>query len=290
MRFGLSAGMGLFGVAGMIACAAIAGRGGDTEAGKIDLAIEMLETTQQGAALIREAQRSWGAAEMLSRRLKAGKISKTDAVITRHYDVASGNESRRREVTVHLRTDQPVEAVALDLAHELSHAVSRTELDPYDPELTAVDYIYAAIEGKGGEVEALISECKVALELSALGRAMPMDRCEKYMLDDRKSLDLAAIRRDFYKVGSWKGELFRRLGADARQRFPLLSGERPELFSSTGAAPYPVALLEEYEIMSRAACGNTRKRLQSQRTPAGEKLASTQQLFLLKRCQNADKG
>lgn len=230
----------------------------------IEGALKSLRRAPTGEALLRKAMSVWklkSESDLLA-RFRWGSSSKTDAVLIRHYDSQTGEETREREVTVYLRQAQPMDALILDLAHELVHATSRPSWDPYDPDLTASGYIRSAIEGEGGEVEAVRTECQVSLEL--FGQNPPADvaaRCRNYHTADAAQL----IRKDFYRVGKWA----ERLRADLKEEgegkvvFPLLSEERPALYSSTGGAPYPVSLLEEYRQMTQVACENSRKRERS---------------------------
>jgi len=204
-------------------------------------------------------------------KLEWGDSSRTDAVLTRHYDPETGEEVREREVTIYLRRHAAVEDVALDLAHELVHAAQQPTWDPYDPDLTPVRFIRLSIEAAGGEADAVQAECQVAAELGD-AVATSGERCGRYAAGAREG-----IVREFYRVGAWKRVLDRALGATAGELADL-SGEEPLLLSSTGRAPYPVALLREYEALTEAACRNSRKRLVSSssarsaqtRGPAGD--------------------
>ena len=193
--------------------------------------------------------------EDLRFKFKWGAASKTDAVLTRHFNPRTGAESRERQVTIFLREGQAFDDLVLDIAHELVHATSRPGWDPYDPRLTPGKYIWAAIEGEGGEVQAVAMECRVGFEVhSRFGAASSaVERCKSYLSSKQAGLDEELIRRDFYRVGHWDYELDRKLGPE-RSLFPLLSRETPKLYSSTGNAPYPVALFREFEEITQIAC------------------------------------
>jgi hypothetical protein len=173
----------------------------------------------------------------------------------------------------------------LDIAHELVHATTRPIWDPYDPKLTPGRYIHATIEGEGGEVEAVVAECQVGLELAHRFGASAR-RCRSYRGTGSTRINTERVKRDFYRVGKWNAELTKKLGEEM-PLFPLLSSRTPKLYSSTGHAPYPVALLQEFEQITRIACENTRKRTaavkEQGRTPASSALE-----FLSSRCGSAD--
>jgi hypothetical protein len=259
----------------------------------VDQVIALLEKSQTGHSMIEKAMRVWNlqSREEFEKRLKWGTSSRTDAVLIRHYDEETGKISRERQVTIYLRQNQSAEDLMLDLAHELVHATARPSWDPYDPNLTAGAYIRATIEGEGGEVEAVRVECQVSNEVFGEKSSSPSaSRCLKYVTAEGASSGSSSdksevtqkIRQDFYRVGHWMGDLRRKLG-DEKTLFPLLSGSRPALYSSTGGTPYPVALYEEYRQMTAVACENTRRRAPaSSQSSLQDKSA---QLLLSNRCK-----
>jgi hypothetical protein len=229
--------------------------------------IQILGKSPSGRRLLEQARLFWGLEDSreIVRHLKWDSASRTDAVLIRHFDPRTGLEDRERRVTIFLRSNQKLEEAVMDLAHELSHAVSKPVWDPYDPDLSAADYLFTSIEGPGGEIEAVSRECQVAYELREFGE-FDLSRCERYLKTaestetPRVLRDL--IRADFYKVGKWYPKLRERLGVQLR-RFPMLSAQTPKLYSSTGQSPYPYALLREYEELTEIACENSRNRLRS---------------------------
>lgn len=231
--------------------------------------LAILKYSPTGKGLTQKAIRVWKLKNpsALIESFKWGDVSRTDTVLTRHFDPETGREDREREVKVFLKANQSTLDIVLDLAHELIHATARPSFDPYDPGLTAGKYIFSEIEGEGGEVEAVTTECQVGLELSERMGAVAR-RCEAYMSAQSNSrgevvqINREQVRRDFYKVGDWFGKLNQGLGSEA-QLFPLLSTDSPLLYSSTGRSPYPVALLKEFEEITEMACNNTKTRLRS---------------------------
>jgi hypothetical protein len=240
-----------------------------------------LEKTPSGRKALEQATRHWGLRDPseLTHLLRIGRVSKTDAVLTRYYHPDTGREERERKVTISIRGDQGALEAALDLAHELTHAIHGPAWDPYDPELTAADYIHNAIEGLGGEAQALMQECRVVLELAPRSKTA-QSRCGKYL--DEGVLSLERVVEDFYRVGPAYGDLKTKLGS-LSERFPHLSDEKATLFSSTGRSPYPVALLNEYREITEIACRNSKQRFSSLRRIASATLDPTLR-FLAKRC------
>ena len=117
---------------------------------RLETALRILEHLPTGRDLLSRAKKFWNLGRTASLRgvLKFGEASKTDAVLTRHFNPKTGEETRERQVTVYLRERQNLDDLVLDLAHELVHATTRPGWDPYDPRLTAGKYIWAAIEGE----------------------------------------------------------------------------------------------------------------------------------------------
>jgi hypothetical protein len=265
---------------------------------RIGTALEILSHLSSGRDLLHRAQDFWKLprTDDLKNVFKWGRASKTDAVLTRHFNSATGQETRERQVTIYLRESQPLDDLVLDIAHELVHATTRPAWDPYDPSLTAGKYIFAAIEGEGGEVEAVAAECRVGFELmdryGAVGTST--ERCEGYLAvsktepkaEARPNIDRELIRRDFYRVGKWNEEISKHLGGE-RSLFPMLSREAPALFSSTGNAPYPVALYREFEEITNIACQNSRKRVDAGPSRAPAALQKSTATFLARRCESA---
>ncbi len=279
----------------------ILGRGESSEREtyrRVSDSLEVLMRSPTGRALLERSRKQWkfdSYRELVS-IFRWGAVSRTDAVLTRHFDPKSGTEERDRRITIYLKRDQALADLVMDMAHEMTHATARPSWDPYDPELTPARYIWTSIEGPGGEADAVYEECQVGLELSARF-GMPAMRCSRYVTTvSENQVDRKKILADFYRVGRWSSELRDLLGGEG-SRFPLLSAEKPQLFSSTGHAPYPIALLREFEEISEIACANSKKRLSAlnaqsapARAPASDSHRTAQQSeqslsdFLARRC------
>ena len=227
-------------------------------------AIALLDKTPAGKRILTRAENFWNETtrDGLLKHLAYGPVSRTDAVLTRHYHPDTGEEIRERFVTVILRKDQALMDVAMDLGHELTHATTPPTWDPYDPKLTAGRYMHAALEANGGEIDAVFTECEIAVDFKR-DLDLRTSRCDRYLVlsgtENKLSVDRVKIQMDFYRVGHWEPFVRTRLGKETG-RFPLLSTKEPELYSATGGAPYPVALMREYDELNRVACENVRKR------------------------------
>lgn len=233
----------------------------------------------------------------LNSKIKWGDVSKTDATITRNYDPITGRESRSRDITIYLKGLQSIDLAVIDLAHELTHAISRPGWDPYDADLTVGKYVWHAIEGTGGEVDAVINECVVVYELSKKNKmelSSAARQCDRAIANMNSTSIENYLRKklavDFYKVGSYHHSLSEILKNEI-QRFPFLSSNEPLLLSSTANAPYPLALAKEYNQLTEIACENSRRRLDKIGfTLGGAATGAKQQIiqFIKKRCNSFD--
>jgi hypothetical protein len=281
-----------------VALAAEATREVESAMARIAAAIRLIGATSAGDELLERARALWGdrpEAWLEQGMIREGRVSRTDATLTRSWDASTGVEFREREVVVHLKLDQPLQEISLDLAHELTHAVVQPAWDPYDPELRVENYVRTAIEGPGGEVDAILRECRAAFELEAAGK-VAISRCDRYRNSYQANgrISREQVTRDFYA----SGKSFEKVPESVRRRIPEISMDDPIYFSSTGETPYPLVLVREYETLNEVACSNTRSRLLRQagalRADAEDMTASEPgtdpalvraQEFLIKRCR-----
>ncbi|NBU20795.1 hypothetical protein EBS43_05195 [bacterium] len=142
-------------------------------------------------------------------------------------------------------------------------AVSRTDtilMRKYNvANLTLGRYVTAAIEGEGGEVEAMVSECQVTLEINHSQSSGHFHRCKRYLDFKKNSVDQPKILQEFYHSGEWFEEVKGILGTEI-QRFPYLSNAEPQFYSSIQGVPYPSALIQEYRQLTQSACENSVQR------------------------------
>ncbi len=195
-------------------------------------------------------------------------VSRTDSILNRGIDPTTGRETRSFQTRVTLKTSQPLEDLVLDFAHELTHAIRSRPVDPYDPTMNVERYVVHAITGAGGEVDAVEQECRVGLELASRF-GLSMERCRRYQSKasvasvlDSSGVDRGLILKDFGASGKFRRIIEERLGSEVLSRISWITDREPEFFSSTGAAPYPAALIEEYDQLNEAACENSRRRVQ----------------------------
>ena len=257
----------------------------DESQGRFTRILRRLESHATGRRLIDRARQTWKARSLgeLTQHLRWGSASRTDSTLVRNYNPRTGEEQKERRVVIVLREDQSDAALVLDLAHELTHALARPAFDPYDPHLTVGSYLSLSIEGEGGEVAAMMSECSLSLEMNEKGEGPRFRRCKKYLDFSQNQLSRARLLRDFYLSGRWYAEIKKELGVEAAQ-FPYLSELEPQFYSSIVGFPYPHALIQEYKELTEAACRNSLER-KERSAQDNSNLSPLQAEFLKTRCQ-----
>ncbi len=247
---------------------------GQTESG-LEPAERLLEATSAGRQVLEAARESripWG----------HGQVSRTEVTATRN--VHDGVETVHYETRVIISGSKSPVFQALDLAHELVHAL-RPKENPFHPTLRAGDYVVRGIEGEGGEAEAISYECRVGREwvesvkpsvLSEEDRALVRARCGmvwKAMADGQK------WKKSFYYLGQHYRDFLERLTrldpgpVELKWWKERIDPRTPVYTSAMAQKPYPLALLEEYLELTRKICS---------RSPAAETPFS-------KRCGSIDR-
>lgn len=158
----------------------------------------------------------------------------------------------------HLRTMDAL----LDFAHELTHYTYREAFNPYDHQFALKDFIKGTVEGRGGEVDAYMVECKVLFELipgSSSGRSHCLKVFDKKMGSVSKELGV----QEFYKIGAHYKDFKKDI-----ERYSLNEKDLPQasegeayFISSAWGLPYPVAAIKEYTNIMDRVCRNDQNRL-----------------------------
>lgn len=219
----------------------------------LERAIELLKQTATGAEIYQRAIE-------MQVPIREGSISKTEITATRTLE--GKNEKLNFVVQVLISQDKEPVFQALDLAHELVHAVSPKQ-NPFDPNINATEYVQHGIEGEGGEANAIAEECRVGKELNESKTLKPETaqliraRCQYVW---KMENDRSRWKKSFYQLGHYYREFVRALNAtkpdhrEVKEWTDRLEARTP-LFSSAAAhKPYPVALLEEYLEVTKVIC------------------------------------
>jgi len=229
-------------------------------------AIWLLEQTPSGKEELAQAK-------SLNIPIEAGTVSKTEITATR---TQSASEEDSYKILVHVLIAREKDPVfqALDLAHELTHAIHPKE-NPFDPKLDPTQYVKDGIQGKGGEAPAIAQECKVGKELTDLPVGVITEETAQ-LIKARCSFvwkteaDASKWNQSFYYLGQYYHDfisLLKKTNVATNTKIAWVNQieEKSPMFASAVAhKPYPLALLEEYMQITRIVCEKTMKSVASQ--------------------------
>jgi hypothetical protein len=243
-----------------------------SEEANVQRLLQLLERSAVGKELIEKASRKARSQGLtLTDVVKAGEGSLTDTTLIRKFHPETPEnvvfESRSIVyVNRHLRWREGL----LDLAHELTHYVHREAFNPYTINFSLADFVRSTIEGRGGEVHAFVTECRVMRELFTKefaqdGNCSLIDQGQGVMSEARAA-------ELFYHVGGFFPQL-KKIMTDRgiMNHFPYLKEEKIKFVSSAYGLPYPLAAVQEYQTVIAKVCENDRRRLsyiQQGRSPA----------------------
>lgn len=226
---------------------------------ELSSAIRLLSLTPTGQALLNQAEK----AEV---PMQIGSVSKTEITATR--ETRGQSEELKFHSQVLISNSKSAVFQALDLAHELTHAV-HPKKNPFDPHLNAEQYIRHGIESDGGEAKAIAQECQVGKELIETQKikeetvSVIKARCQFAW---KSAVDSNAWKKSFYQLGSYYQQFMKTVG---KMKLVLQVEPMTPLFSSAVThKPYPVALLEEYIQITKTICERARS------TALGRQVAS----------------
>lgn len=212
----------------------------------------IVQSSKTGRALIESAA---SRDPEFKKKIHIGKFSVTESTLQRSFDLRSGDESIELNQEIFLSKNLKLSDAVLDLAHELTHFSFRNPMNPYEGVFEINRFIRHGIEGKGGELNAFMSECQVNDELQAKDKNFPKHHlCERYRLGHQR-FDAEAAGKDFYRVGVRAHELISKL------EIKELNTKAPIFRSAQTGTSYPEALAAEFNETQRLACNNNAKRL-----------------------------
>ena len=231
--------------------------------------IQFLKRSATGRKILAQAElRARQQGELLLDILQAGQHSLINTTLVRRFSPSQPSQvsyQTRSEVAIN-RSLSVLDAV-LDVAHELTHFAWKESFNPYREDFDLKGLIVSTIEGRGGEVDAHLSECRVLWELFPV-HLRKRGHCQKIFDSGKQHFSRAKSIKEFYKVGEHYDYLRSKLKA-ALPAFKHVSRETPHLISSVYGMPYPVAAVYEYQSIMERVCHNDRERLKlSSRGPA----------------------
>lgn len=241
--------------------------------------IRHIQKSKTGRVILSKAQKKASKrGQTLIDIISVGEGSLTDTTLIRKFSPDSPDkifyESKSH---VYLNRDLTFLNASLDLAHELTHYTYRDAFNPYRSQFSLDAFVKSTIEGKGGEVDAYLVECKVMGELYP-GRLRKQSNCARVLDNNTGKLSKNLAVKEFYKVGEYYKEItkyFNMYGSSIRN-LKSVSNDEGLFISSAYSLPYPLAAVKEYISIMDRACYNDRKRLSIfQKRVTGRVIAST---------------
>jgi hypothetical protein len=262
-----------------------------SEERSMKLLISFLEESKVGASLVERARmKAATKGQLITDVVKGSDSSLTDTTLVRRFSPQRPDQVvYETESIVYLNRELHLVDAVLDLAHELTHYVFRRPFNPYQNKFHFKDFVSSTVEGKGGEVDAFLVECRVLDQLFK-GPLRQKEKCDQIRASDGR-YDKQMATAKFYQVGKQLSRFqvhMKKYGVTSED-FPYASSAKPEFISSAYGVPYPVAASEEYLNIMLRACDNDRKRLvlmntrlsarQKGRAPANDYLPSLSKLL-----------
>jgi hypothetical protein len=205
-----------------------------------------------------------------------GNGSLTDTTLIRRFSASNpAHVVYETKSKVYLNKHLKTLDALLDFAHELTHYTYREAFNPYDSRFHLKDFIKSTVEGRGGEVDAYMVECKVLKELLP-GEGFNRSNCPKVYDQKVGSVSKELGIQEFYKVGRHIDELKKNLEKYAvnEKDLPQTSSSEALFISSAWGLPYPVAAVREYVNIMDRVCKNDQNRITLMQEKLGRSPAS----------------
>lgn len=224
--------------------------------------LKIIESAPLGAKLLDKARlKAAQQSKRLEEVITPGEVSVTDTTLIRRFSAIDPTEIEyEARSKVYLDRTHNVKNAVLDLVHELTHYVYKEPFNPYRPKFSITKFMKDTIEGKGGEVDAFVLECKVGKHIFGRGSISP--QCQN-IINREGEFSKNLAKYEFYKLGEYFGDFVRHAKKHNLDLNHLryISRENGQLISSAWGSPYPMAVLEEYSTIMGKVCENDRKRL-----------------------------
>lgn len=213
--------------------------------------LQLLNYSASGRALIKAAK---GIDPEFVAKIQFGEVSQTESIFSRSFSLVTGQEVSTVSKVLKLKRDQNAQFAFFDFVHELNHFVYKEAKNPYDFSVSAKDFITDGIEGKGGELSAFASECKIYFELKSEKFPLQHRLCDKYAVEAESGLhfNYEKAKKEFYYVEQGFSTLSKVL--------PQVKKKPSAFISSTGQASYPYSLYREFYELRKIACKNNKKK------------------------------
>lgn len=251
---------------------------GETKNEAVKQLIEIINTSEIGRSIVFEAQKKAGRSRYrLEEIVGVGEASITDTTLIRKFSPTDPfSISYTSESKIFLDKSLDVKNAVLDLVHELTHYAYKDDFNPYKENFSLTSFVKDTIEAKGGEADAFLVECRVSR--AVFGEGANSSQCNSIVsLEGVFSKELAI--NEFYKIGNFFDKFEEKISQNGLtlDKFPNISKDNGVLVSSAWSRPYPMAAVEEYDLIMSRVCENDLKRMavlgeSIGRSPASEKI------------------
>lgn len=247
----------------------------------VRMVLDILLTSDTGKKIVAKAQaKANEEGKTLIDVIKAGSGSLTDTTLIRKFSPSSPDDVyyETRSV-VYLNRYHNLKDAILDLAHELTHYVYREPFNPYRTDFSFKEFLTSTVEGRGGEVDAYLIECRVLSEVIG-SRHVERSDCSR-VRDHAGHFSKRLAVKEFYKIGDYADRYWSRMAKFGinKNSVPWLSEDQAHFISSAYALPYPLAAYEEYVNIMSKVCENDSKRLTLMSSSASRAPASTSKSY-----------
>lgn len=226
--------------------------------------ISFINSSSTGKKIVESAMRKASeSGHTLYQLLSVGDGSLTDTTLVRRFQSHDPTkvvyETRSKVIlNKHLKV---LDAI-LDLSHELTHFTFREPFNPYDYRFGLKDFVANTVEGRGGEVDAYLVECKVLKEILP-SELQSRSSCMRVIDLKTGSLSKEQGIKEFYKIGAHFQNMMNEIKKFSldQNEFKKVSDEEAIFISSAWGLPYPVAAVKEYQNIMDRVCKNDQNRL-----------------------------
>lgn len=251
--------------------------------------IQQIAKSKTGKALLVKASnkaKSYG--KTLSEVIAPGDGSITDTTLIRRFLPSNPDQvTYETRSKVFLNRNLNTYDAILDLAHELTHFVHREGFNPYKKNFSLDSFIKSTVEGRGGEVQAFMMECKILYELFPK-KVTSRYNCKKIIDAETGRLSRNLAIKRFYQLGPYYSKFKGKLeNHGILNGFPSINNSGVSFVSSAYGMPYPVAAYHEYMTVLTKVCENDKKRIAymgrasaPERSPASFKVSKAKQDYL----------
>lgn len=253
----------------------------------LKLLVTVLKKSSTGTKILEKAQaKAYEKGETLYDVLRIGDGSLTDTTLVRRFSASDPTKVMyETKSKVYVNRHLNLLDASLDLAHELTHFTFREAFNPYAPRFAMKDFIGGTVEGKGGEVDAFLVECKVYYELFP-NKNENRSSCAKIKDPVTGELSREKGIEEFYRIGKHYEEFHKNIERYKLQKvdFPKVSKTDAQFISSAWGVPYPLAAVREYVNIMDRVCKNDSNRLallqqKIGRQPASDEISTIQATY-----------